>query len=428
MTNTTEFKNENITVSVSKEPGARVTFNVSVSPEATKAAHAKAIKAVNQEVSVPGFRKGKAPEKFVMENYGKQVEAEWRELVLQTGLQEAMQLVKETRPYKRDGISCTGIKEISKEKGAQFTLEFEEAPQVPQINLSDISLKSIERQPVTQDQVNNILTDLQFRLAKWEDAQEKATEEDFVDLDIEKLDEPQENICKDARFAVKDMAAWMRKLIIGMKAGESVEATSERDPNQDPAAPFTPTNCHITVKAVKKALLPELSDEFAKKVGLGSLVELEERITADLNRKADQEMREGLHHQLDQMLLEKYHFELPLTLLKDEILHRKEDAIAWLVQSGASQDVVTKREQELEKTLPAQVENSCRLFFLFMAFSNQHKIAVTREEIAQELSKQILEGQRAPADRNSKEVQDRLSQLIMLRKSRDYIVDHVKRA
>ena len=76
------------------------------------------------------------------------------------------------------------------------------------------------------------------------------------------------------------MGSWMRKLIIGLNTGDSVEGISEKEPHKhengkdcqeckDEAEghkhpEFKPTRCLITIKGVKKPLLPELNDELAQ--------------------------------------------------------------------------------------------------------------------------------------------------------------------
>ena len=60
------FENNNFKISVQEEPGCLVKLNVFVSPEQTNKNYKLAVKKINKEVSVPGFRKGKAPDSTVI--------------------------------------------------------------------------------------------------------------------------------------------------------------------------------------------------------------------------------------------------------------------------------------------------------------------------------------------------------------------------
>lgn len=429
-----EVKNENVSVIATKQQGGKISLQITVTPKATDAAYAKAIKQINKNVSIPGFRKGKAPDEMIIKHYAAQIDKEWKGLVLTVGLQEALELLPSYYPYKKDQVNCSEIKEMSREKGAQFTLDYEIAPQVPVINLSDITLQHVERRPVDKEAMQRVINNLQLRLAQWEDVTDRGVEEnDYVDLDIDKIDDPQEIVCREARFEVADMAPWMKKLVVGLNINETAEGVSQRDAaaaqaeQEDESVSFKPTRCLITVRGIKKPVLPELNDELCQRLGVPNPTILEERIIADLNRAADQEVIEKLRQQLDDELLTKYHFDMPASLVQAEYDKRLGDAEAWFKQNRQSEEAAVREKEQLEKTLPQQVEKSCRLFFLIMSFANQHKIGVTQEEVAQELSNQILQGKRLPTDKNSNEIRDRLTQQIVLRKCRDYIIEHVKR-
>lgn len=426
-----ELKSENVSVVMNRKPGAQVVLDITVFPKATEAAYVRAVKNINKEISVPGFRKGKAPDDFVIKNYSKQIESEWKNILIHVGVQESLALLNGIRPYRNDAIRCTSIKSVSKDQGAQFVVEFESAPEVPVVNLNDITLSHVERPPVTQPQIDRVLEDIRFRLAKWEEISDRGVnEDDYVDLDIDKIDEPQENICTDARFSVKEMAPWMKRLVIGLKPTESAEGISEKDVDSttQESESFQATTCRITLRAIKQAILPELNDDLAKKIGLESLSSLQEHIVADLNMKADQDVREALSRQIDQCLLEKYYFDIPFSLLKNETEQRMQESVEWLKQNTASTEDFEKKEQELKKNLPAQVEKSCRLFFLLVSIANQHKVTVSKEEVAQEMYRQIVRRQQEPLQLDHVDLENRIRQQLMLRKSREYIMNHVKRA
>ncbi len=433
MSNTqNEFKNENVTVIVDRQPGAHIKMDIAVAPQAVQAAYARALKSINKEITLPGFRKGKAPDKYIEEKYGKQVEQEWREVVIQTSFQEALTLTR-LRPIRNGDARCSSLPELSKEAGARLTIEFEMSPEVPLINLSRIILKNTARPPVTQADIDRVIENIRTHLAKWVEIADRPVQEgDYVDLDIDKLDEPVESICQDTRFTVTKgkMADWMYDLILNKNIHDSVEGMSERSSDEPPEAQeaFKPTHCRITIKSIKTAELPEINDELAHKIGAANLADLNEKIAADLNQRADREVHERLCHQVDEILLEQYHFEIPKSILQEEMNARKANAVAWLEKQGAPQDVIHQRKQEMDAKLPEEVERSYRLFFLIHMFARQHNIIVTKEETAAELSHQIMQGM-APSfeGRSAEEIHSRLGEQLLLRKSRDFIIGHVLR-
>ena len=61
--------NDNVTVTITKKPHCEIKFDIKVNPRPVAAAYQKALKNINKEVNIPGFRKGKAPEKLISEKY-----------------------------------------------------------------------------------------------------------------------------------------------------------------------------------------------------------------------------------------------------------------------------------------------------------------------------------------------------------------------
>lgn len=424
---TEELKNENISVVITRKPGLNVALDISVSPKAVDSAYSKAIKNINKEVSIPGFRKGKAPDQFVIKNFGKQLQGEWREVLLNESFDEALKLAK-IRPFKNNSIRTQGVKELALHKPAVFSVEFEASPTVPSINIDEITLKRPGTPEIKDIDIDKVVDNLRFYYAEWSDVADHGVQNgDFVDLDIDKLDEPQERLAEAMRFEVADgkIANWMRKLILGLRPNESVEGISENE-NESDAAEFIPTQCRITVKAIKQVNLPPVNDELALRMGLPNVEELRNKISDDLKSRAQQESYERLRSQLDEWLLENYTFEVPESVMKEEVQQRLANNIAWLEKNGAPADAIEKRKAELQLTLPEQVQGGYRLFFLLLAFAQHANIQLTKEEVADELAYQITKEGLTLTPEQTKDMESRVAQQIFLRRSRDYIIDRAK--
>src|SRR3954467_12935482 len=131
---TDTLSNENVSVTLTRSPNCSVKMEIAISPEAAEAAYGRAFKNVKKEVSIPGFRKGKAPDTFIRNKYASAIEQEWKDIVLETGFNEALELTA-TYPMKNGMIKRPVIHEISREKGVKFGIEFEIKPTIPSIDL-----------------------------------------------------------------------------------------------------------------------------------------------------------------------------------------------------------------------------------------------------------------------------------------------------
>lgn len=430
---TSEYNDEHLSVSVSRQHGSQVKLHITVAPAAVDASYEKAVKNVNNEVSLPGFRKGKAPKETIVKKYQAPIMKEWRQLLLQTGLNDALKLTK-LHPFKNDSLRCTEMSELVKNQPATIVIEFEGRPEVPKINLEEIRLPHLEAPQINPENVGKVMTDLRLYNAKWEDVTDRGIEEgDFTDLEIDNLDTG-EKICTDNRFEVKSgsIPNWMRELIQGKLVNESIEGQSKNEerPSLEPyeqeeiEPEFKPTHVRIRVKAIKKPILPELNDEFAKKTGAENISDLEVKVKADLVHRAKNKLLNHLMKLLDEQLLNKYQFDVPASIVKSEAAQRLANQTEWMRSQNAPEQEIQKMVAELEQHLPEEVEKGCRLLFLLLDFAQENKIDLTQEELNAELTKQITYGL-IGKDEDPNYVRSKVAQGLLMRKAREYIIEDV---
>lgn len=429
-----DYKSEHVKVTVQRLPGSQAKLEIIVSPQASQASYKQAVKAVNKEISLPGFRKGKAPDEVVIKKYEKPIEQEWRQILLQTSFKEALRLAN-LQPFNQNSIRCTEFKDIVANEPVKIVVEFEAQPIVPFIDVQELSLPHVQTPPISQHDVDQVIKNLRLYHAKWEDVTDRPVKEgDFVDLDIDNLEEGGSNICKDTRFEVTKgiMADWMRKLLVGAKLNETVEGVSEKENNPQRAddeqeeGEFKPTRCRITVKAIKHPVLPELNAEFAMKTGTKDVAELEERVKADLQRRAEEKKMLQLTRILDEKLLEKYVFDVPASLVQSEVAQRMAAQKEWMLQQHTPENEAHAIIEDMNVRLPIDVEKGCRLLFLLLGFAQQHNLNVTHDEIIAELSQQVAYGQAALGDmKDPNVVRSRITQGLLLRKAKNFIIEHV---
>jgi len=438
----TEYKNEHLTVQLSREPGSIAKLSIVVSPTATKAAYEKAVKIVNKEITLPGFRKGKAPRDLVLQMYGKQVESEQREIVVNTSFTEALDLL-EMRPFTNESIKVTNFKSMSNDKGAEFGIQFESYPEIPSIDPKRLKLNEIPVDSISDDQVKNSVQELRLWHAEWTEVNDRPVQaDDYVDLDIDLLDDNR-SLCKDTRFEVKEnkMGEWMRKLVLGKNVGESVEGMSENEtkdkeaddcsgcdnPDHHHHHEFKPSKCCITIKSIKEPKLPEVDDAFAAKVGLKQASELEGKVREDLERQAKERTQNAMRIQLEKTLNKEYPFEIPSSIIENEMGFRLEAKMEEMLEERGSTGDVESMRKEAEKSAAEEAIEAYRVFFLLSKVISEHKMNVTQEEIMREYVKQMY----MPAGESfinqkmePEEIQRRLSSYILNRKAKDYILEH----
>lgn len=410
-----EFKNENLSVKLERLPGSRVKFEISVSPKATEASQVKAMKNINKEILIPGFRKGKAPNNLINEKFKPQIEEEWRNVLLNTAFHEAMQLAN-IFPLSQDTIKPE-IKSLSLENGAELVVTFESRPEIPEINPKEITLKNVTPTVVTEKDIKDRLYELQLNQATWEDVEGRGIQEgDFVSLDIESLDNGTV-LCNNETFIVsKDsIGNWLYNLLINQLNLAIIEGLSEKEGCQQcddhthvhPEEPeFKPSKLKVTIKSIKNPILPEINDEFAAKIGAETVDVLHDRVTSSLEKNSKDKAQQDLRNQLSEIILDKYSFDIPASILKG---------------SGKNHD-----EQTLNNII-----NSYRIYFITQKLAQDLNLTVTENEVMEEFMVQayMTNPKESFIDPSSdpKEIQHRIKSYLIEKKVKDYLIEHANK-
>ncbi len=381
-----KFQNEDVAVQVHRKPASRVEFEIHVSAGIAQAAYKEAIKEVAKEVSLPGFRKGKAPDHLIKKNHPQQIDQRWQELIASRAMKEGEKLTKIT-PLSRNSRVSFSMKNHNLQEGADLTISFESEPLVPNINPKDLELTKVERPIVDDSKIEETIRQVLFFFAKWETIQNRAVEKgDFVLLDVEDLETgiPQ-TVFSATRFEVADgkMAKWMLDLVVGKHTGETSDGISlaDDDASDEEKAAFLPKKVRVCIRAIECAELPALDDAFAKQVGVDNIVELRERISHLLNRQADSHVQEKLREQISEQLLTKYPLDLPYTLVERETEFRMRHL---LQDSEFQKHWASLSEKERQKTVMSifeQSQKAVRMYYLCRKIAEEAKISVSPKDL-----------------------------------------------
>lgn len=391
-TQTEEIKTENLAVKITRKPNCIIHLDIEVSPAGTQAAHSKAIKTVNKEISIPGFRKGKAPESLVVQQFGKYVKQEWHEILINAAFSEFLaktNLYPLTTSHK--SIRRAEVKNADITGGSHLVLEYEARPEVPPIDISSLVLKPVKREPISSEDINDTIHQIQLHHAQWTPVTDRPVQEgDFVELTIDALEDPPRNICTKMHFEVAPgkMAAWMRNLIIGKSVDEQIEGTSEKEEGQE-IPDFIPTKCRITINHIKTAILPPLDNELAKKVGLQNIEDLPSRIEADLNLRADAEVKEQLRAQAEEIILKNYPFEIPKSLIEKQQKELLDQRVREMSKNEDPPEKMVDSVKKLEHEISQEIERAYRLFYISRKLADENKIEVYENEVMNEMMRQL---------------------------------------
>lgn len=405
-------ENEEFKIEAEEKKGCLLDVKVEIKAKKAESAYKKALKTINKEISIPGFRKGKVPDSVIISKYGAHIEKEWKDILVNDAFQATLDLTL-IHPLTKRSIKKASLEKHSKE-GALVSLAYEFHPKVPFIDLKNLSLSCEAIKEVNDSDIEEAVKELQESHAQWETITDRSIEEnDFVNLSITAV-EGEQLLVNERRFHLSDskISPWLKNSVLGHLTGEVVEAETEEDPRQ---------KVRIQIHAIQKALLPDIDDAFATKLGADSLNNLKEKIRSYFIREYETRQSDSKYRAAKEAMIEKYPFELPASFVLNEVQERKKAKIEKL-KANLSPEEIQQQEVQLEKEAETEAEKSIRLFFINQQLARQGNLVVTREEVNDELKNSpFLKGEPISEDLFS-----RVSNQMFQRKLKEYTLSQIE--
>lgn len=431
-----EFSSDLLKVKAHFKPACKVELEVETAPSIVKEAHKKAVKLVGKEVTIAGFRKGKAPENLIEKNYPKQVESELQKVVSDLSFREAIKLCK--IPILNNELKIGyNMKSHSLQDGAKLILFFETEPTIPMIDPKTITLKAVERPEVNEDKVNETIRQVQLFFAEWKRVDGRPIQEhDFVLLDVDVIEEdPPRSLFSGVRFEVtsRAMAKWMRDLIMGKQRGDVLEGTSVPDEDaKEKDKDLTPKKVRVTIREVETAKLPELTDDFAKKMGVASVAEMRKNVEKLLNDKADGHVQEKMREEVSEVLLNDFKFDVPGSLIDREVRFRMQQLLQDPEYATHWNSMTNEAKKRTVGSIAEQSEKAVRMFYVCRKILADAKITISPNDVPKMVDtplNMLLGDRRDIHPQGNTEVhQAEAFSRLLLEKAEDYIIAHAKKS
>jgi len=284
----------------------------------------KAYKEIAQQVTIPGFRKGKVPPRIIDQRVGKPV-------VLEQAINEAMpelyrRAVTEAdiKPIGQPKIDVTTIPGLTGEDDGDdlvFTAELDVRPEIELPDLSGVTL-TVDSVEVTDEDVEESLTTLRQRYASLVGVDRPVADGDFLSIDLRAaIGDEEIDTASGVSYQVGsgNLLPGIDEAVIGLSAGETATFSAPLAGGEHAGEEAQVT---VTVVSVKEQELPEVDDDFAQMASeVDTIDELRENLRtqvadAKVNNQAVQARDRLLEH-----LLENTEFPLPQGVIEDEI-HR----------------------------------------------------------------------------------------------------------
>jgi len=219
--------------------------------------------------------------------------------------------------------------------------------------------------------------------------------------------------------------------LIGAAAGEKRQVFVDfpKDFPQPPLAGKKAT-FFVDVVALKEKKLPELNDEFAKKLGAKDLAQLKEDVLHDLESNVEQRLDSDLRRQVIEYLLARVECELPESLVQAETRSIVYDVVRENSLRGATKEQLETKKNEIFGFATQSAKDRLRTSFILDAIATAEKIKVEKAEVDERVARLAQRSRTTPArlkvQLSEKGGLDEIEEQILVSKTLDFLVDNAK--
>jgi len=383
-----------VKITKQEKKGNKVILEIEEDYSSLEARIESVINNASKELHVPGFRKGKVPKNIAEQHFDK-------DAIIQRAVQNLVSdlypgIIKEAAIEPVDYPNVVILKN-EEGKPFAFSVEVEVYPEVKLGKYKGIKADS-ESKELTEEEINSFIEDLRFRVADIEEVKDRAVQkDDIVDIEIKASSAGSEiNTLsgKNVKLLVGQgyILPEFDDQLIGVKTGEK-KTFALKVPEKHPVKEIAGKDItfEVTVGKINQKKLPELNDEFARKMAGTATLEafmgdvkkrLAEaktaRIESDLKNKLIAEVAKGISVDIPEGMMRR-EVDLMLDELKGNIARDNITFDDYL-------KMTKKTEQQIKDELKGAAEGRVKSKLALKAVADKEKLEVSDEELKEEIN------------------------------------------
>jgi trigger factor len=374
------------------------TLTIEIPTDIVDAEINRVAKGYTKQAKIPGFRPGKVPATIVKQRFKDQIFHDVMHGLIPRAIEEAL------TERGIEPVDTPNVKDVDLQEGQplKFTAAIETVPPFDPGDLSSITLRE-SRVTITEDAIEQTLQRLRERSATHETIDARPiTDGDTVVLALERTTPDGESHQHDGvtvEMGAPGNPPGFDANLVGLEMGGSktfsihfpADYASEELRDKD-------VRYAVTVKEIRRKVLPELDDEFAKDLGeFESLAALRDRIRHDMQHEAEDNAKRELRADLMRQLAQRVSFELPVSLVDRELDRRLEELARQLVAQKidprtAGIDWAEFRESQREASRDAVAGA-----LVLDEIARRENITVAAEDVDKEIEQFAARAGRTPA-------------------------------
>jgi len=368
---------------------------VTVDKDLWKKAQDKAFNKLAKDVTIDGFRKGKAPLNMVKSRIDQgRVYNEAINDVLDPVYRDILENEK-LQPMARPSFEVTKLSDDELEIKVIIVTR-------PEVELGKYTGYKLgkEEASVTDEELDASLAELRKQNATIAPKEGQAENGDIVVIDFEgSVDgvpfEGGKAENHELELGSHSFIAGFEEQLVGASAGIEVDVKVKFPDNYGPdEIAGKDAVFHVKVNEVKQKILPELDDEFVKELGMPNVENVEQLKAARREQLLKSKENNNKRQYLDKLFEEirkDSKFDIPEEILAEETENRKKDMEQRLKQSGIDLEqylaLTRTSEEDLKKQLEVEAQKGLESWLVLDTVGQKENINITDEEVEFELAK-----------------------------------------
>jgi trigger factor len=349
------------------------------------------LKGIQKQAAIKGFRQGKAPLATIKSLYGDKVKQDVVNELIQKHYFEAV------REHQLEPVSYPEFEFDTPSEGKDFSFSasFEIKPDVALKKFEGLEVQK-EKFEVDDKKIEQVLENIRTARAQLvdvlEDRPAQTGDTAVIDFEGSVNGAPLENGAgKDhnLELGAKQFIEGFEEGVIGMKVGGNTTLHLKfPDPYHSAELAGQAVDFKVTLKALKKKDLPELTDEFVNELmgkAVGSethtLESLKKTIRTDMEQSEQKRIDTDFKNRLLKALVKANPVDVPPSMLKDQKQALVEDMKKRMQEQGMNDQDYQTYVQKWDKDFETSAAEMIQSGFLIDAIARKQDLNWTQEDL-----------------------------------------------
>ena len=385
-------------VKVEDKGKCRREVEIEVPVETIKEEYDSIVKYFRQHVALPGFRKGKAPEAMVRTKFSKDIQKELHDKVVPKSFHQAL----DENKLEVEHILNIDEGEFDPEQPFKFTILLDVKPEVNLPEYKGVSVTK-EAAEVKDENIDAAIDNVRQQMAKYEDITDgrAVSAGDLVQVNFEGKvgDKPVKDFSDTAAGIGEGEDFWVRadenafipefaEGLLGVASGDTAvfDVNFPEDFSVEELRGTT-ASYSVDVLAIRERILPEVDEEFCKRMGVDNAEALREEVSKDLQSQLDNSLKNKMMSEIQEWLLSNITVEIPESTLQQETQNNIQDIVRKSTSDGESEDSIKEHKDEIFNNAQEAATKTLQMRYILGAIAAKEEIDATGKEMKEEIAR-----------------------------------------